>query len=145
MTVRGRKLPVLLVVEDDHDMRSLLRDELWNEGFHLEEATNGDEALAVVMKDVPDLIITDLHMPAGGNDVYQPPPDIRAGLSDRASDGLRGQQDEGRSAEVGSHRLFQQAGAHQRAQSKDQAIDEFSSRVTGSCLNDKRVNPLEPE
>lgn len=66
MTVRGRKLPVLLVVEDDHDMRSLLRDELWNEGFHLEEATNGDEALAAVMKDVPDLIITDLHMPAGG-------------------------------------------------------------------------------
>ena len=66
MTSNGKKLLVLLVVEDDPDMRSLLCDELWNEGFHLEEAANGDEALTAVMKAAPDLIITDLHMPAGG-------------------------------------------------------------------------------
>jgi DNA-binding response OmpR family regulator len=59
---------VLLVVEDDRDMRSLLCDELWDEGFQLREAANGDEALIAVMENVPDLIITDLKMPAGGVD-----------------------------------------------------------------------------
>ena len=68
MTAEGRKTAVLLVVEDDRDMRSLICDELWDEGFQLREAANGDEALIAVMEGVPDLIITDLKMPAGGVD-----------------------------------------------------------------------------
>lgn len=63
-----RTSTVLLVVEDDQDMRNLLCDELWSDGYQLREATNGDEALTSVMKAVPDLIITDLKMPAGGLD-----------------------------------------------------------------------------
>lgn len=63
-----RSPAVLLVVEDDRDMRSLLCDELWDEGYQLREAANGDEALVAVLKAVPDLIITDLKMPAGGVD-----------------------------------------------------------------------------
>ena len=57
---------VLLVVEDDKDMLSLLCDELWGEGYQLREATNGEEGLAAVMQAAPDLIVTDLKMPAGG-------------------------------------------------------------------------------
>ena len=57
---------MLLVVEDDKDMRSLLCDELWGEGYQLREATNGEEGLAAVMQAAPDLIVTDLKMPAGG-------------------------------------------------------------------------------
>jgi DNA-binding response OmpR family regulator len=68
VTAEGRKTAVLLVVEDDRDMRSLLCDELWDEGFQLREAANGDEALIAVMEAVPDLIVTDLKMPAGGMD-----------------------------------------------------------------------------
>ena len=68
MTPEERKKGVLLVVEDDREMRSLLCDELWGEGFHLREAANGDEALIEIMEAVPDLIITDLKMPAGGVD-----------------------------------------------------------------------------
>jgi CheY-like chemotaxis protein len=68
MTVERRTLAVLLVVEDDKEMRSLLCDELWGEGYHLREAKNGDEALAAVMESTPDLILTDLKMPAGGLD-----------------------------------------------------------------------------
>jgi DNA-binding response OmpR family regulator len=68
VTTELRKPAVLLVVEDDRDMRSLLCDELWDEGFQLREAANGDEALIAVMEAVPDLIITDLKMPAGGVD-----------------------------------------------------------------------------
>ena len=57
---------VLLVVEDDKDMRSLLCDELWGEGYQLREASNGEEGLAAVMRAAPDLIVTDLKMPDGG-------------------------------------------------------------------------------
>ena len=59
---------LLLVVEDDRDMRSLLCDELWDEGYQLTEAANGDEALVAILNAVPDLIVTDLKMPAGGLD-----------------------------------------------------------------------------
>lgn len=59
---------VLLVVEDDKDMRSLLCDELWGEGYQLREAANGEEGLAAVMRAAPDLIVTDLKMPSGGFD-----------------------------------------------------------------------------
>ncbi len=68
VTAEAKRPAVLLVVEDDRDMRSLLCDELWDEGFQLREASNGDEALIAVMEAVPDLIITDLKMPAGGVD-----------------------------------------------------------------------------
>jgi DNA-binding response OmpR family regulator len=68
VTPEAKKRAVLLVVEDDRDMRSLLCDELWDEGFQLREAANGDEALIAVMEAVPDLIVTDLKMPAGGID-----------------------------------------------------------------------------
>jgi CheY-like chemotaxis protein len=66
--VTERKVAVVLVVEDDQDMRSLLCDELWSEGYQLREAKDGDEALQLVLQSVPDLILTDLKMPAGGFD-----------------------------------------------------------------------------
>lgn len=66
--VTERKPAVVLVVEDDHDMRSLLCDELWSEGYQLREAKDGDEALQLVLQSVPDLVLTDLKMPAGGFD-----------------------------------------------------------------------------
>jgi DNA-binding response OmpR family regulator len=59
---------VLLLVEDDPAMRSLLCDELYDMGLRLVEADNGEEALRYVMDHKPDLILTDLKMPAGGLD-----------------------------------------------------------------------------
>ncbi len=59
---------MLLVVEDDRAMRSLLCDELWDLGARIMEASDGDEALRMVMDSQPDLILTDLRMPAGGLD-----------------------------------------------------------------------------
>jgi DNA-binding response OmpR family regulator len=68
INVNGRTPAVLLVVEDDKDMRSLLCDELWGEGYQLREASNGVEGLEAVMRAAPDLIVTDLKMPSGGFD-----------------------------------------------------------------------------
>jgi len=62
------KAAVLLIVEDDREMRSLLCDEFCATGYQLREARNGDEAFLAVLQSVPDLILTDLRMPAGGDD-----------------------------------------------------------------------------
>jgi CheY-like chemotaxis protein len=62
------KAAVLLIVEDDREMRSLLCDEFCGTGYQLREARDGDEAFLAVLQSVPDLILTDLRMPAGGDD-----------------------------------------------------------------------------
>ncbi len=62
------KATVLLIVEDDRDMLSLLCDEFSGTGYQLREARDGDEAFRAVLQSVPDLILTDLRMPAGGDD-----------------------------------------------------------------------------
>lgn len=64
--VEGR--PVVLVVEDDGEMRSLLYDGLWNEGYGLREARDGEEAFLSVLRAVPDLILTEIRLAAGGVD-----------------------------------------------------------------------------
>lgn len=64
--VEGR--PSVLVVEDDGEMRSLIRDGLWNEGYSLREARDGDEACQSVLRAVPDLIITEIRLSSGGVD-----------------------------------------------------------------------------
>lgn len=59
---------IMLVVEDDREMRSLLCDELWDLGLQIKEAADGHEALQLALENPPDLILTDLRMPAGGLD-----------------------------------------------------------------------------
>jgi DNA-binding response OmpR family regulator len=57
-----------LIVEDDREMLSLLCDEFWGAEYQLRQARDGDEAFRMVLESVPDLILTDLRMPAGGAD-----------------------------------------------------------------------------
>ncbi|MFQ5991997.1 MAG: response regulator [Nitrospiraceae bacterium] len=59
------KQPLILLVEDDSEMRRLLRDELSDLGCKILEAEDGDEALKRIKDSPPDLILTDLRMPAG--------------------------------------------------------------------------------
>lgn len=66
--VTKEKAAVVLIVEDDREMRSLLCDEFCGTGYQLREARDGDEAFLAVLQSVPDLILTDLRMPAGGDD-----------------------------------------------------------------------------
>jgi DNA-binding response OmpR family regulator len=53
----------ILVVDDEPDIRDLLRLTLERESYLVSEAANGEEALAAVEDDPPDLIILDLMMP----------------------------------------------------------------------------------
>jgi len=57
---------VLLLVEDDTDMRSLLCDELSEMGHRIVEATNAEQALRYIVDHNPTLIVSDLRIPAGG-------------------------------------------------------------------------------
>jgi len=65
--IRG-KAAVVLIVEDDREMLNLLCDEFWGAEYQLRQAKDGDEAFRMVLQSVPDLILTDLRMPAGGAD-----------------------------------------------------------------------------
>jgi DNA-binding response OmpR family regulator len=67
-TVTREKPAVVLIVEDDREMRSLLCDEFWSSGYQLREARDGEEAFLATLQTKPDLILTDLRMPAGGAD-----------------------------------------------------------------------------
>lgn len=64
--------PAILVVEDDPDLRGLLRRGLGEEGFAVETVATGAEAIASVGRAVPDLLVVDIGLPdADGRDVCQ--------------------------------------------------------------------------
>jgi two-component system cell cycle response regulator DivK len=53
----------ILVVEDQEDNRQIIRDMLSATDYQITEAQNGEEALAAVAKQRPDLILMDIQMP----------------------------------------------------------------------------------
>lgn len=56
----------LLIVDDDEEMRDLLRKVLEKEGYHVSVAGDGREALAVLARGTFDLVVTDMLMPHDG-------------------------------------------------------------------------------
>jgi len=55
--------PTILVVDDAEDTRLLYASYLSYAGLTVQEAGDGEEALAVVAKSPPDLVVMDLAMP----------------------------------------------------------------------------------
>jgi DNA-binding response OmpR family regulator len=53
----------ILVVEDDAEMRSLLKDFFTEEGFEIDSVSNGSEAFRILVRELFDLVITDIRMP----------------------------------------------------------------------------------
>ena len=56
-------MAMVLVVDDEPDYRFLLRMLLRDHDVELVEAANGQAALEVIEQHLPDVVITDLHMP----------------------------------------------------------------------------------
>jgi DNA-binding response OmpR family regulator len=56
-------MPKLLVAEDEEILRMLVVDTLEDEGYELHEASDGQEALDLIMKNDYDLILLDYMMP----------------------------------------------------------------------------------
>ena len=55
--------PLILVAEDDADIRDLLKLYLEGEGFRVVEADNGADALTLAREQMPDMAILDIMMP----------------------------------------------------------------------------------
>jgi two-component system alkaline phosphatase synthesis response regulator PhoP len=53
----------ILIAEDEPDMLMGLRDNLQFEGYDVIEATDGEQAVEVVKRDRPDLVLLDVMMP----------------------------------------------------------------------------------
>ncbi len=53
----------ILVVEDQPDNRQIIRDMLADTGYEITEAENGEEALAAIANQRPDLILMDIQLP----------------------------------------------------------------------------------
>lgn len=55
--------PLVLVVDDDPDLRALARIQLDDSGFDVIQAANGRECLALASTHSPDVILLDIMMP----------------------------------------------------------------------------------
>src|SRR3989344_8032240 len=53
----------ILIVEDDPDIQNFLKDFLKENDFHVKSAQSGTEALNLIKKSEPDLVLLDLGLP----------------------------------------------------------------------------------
>ena len=62
-TMAPRRKPLVLVVDDESDIRSSLRMILEYEGYEFAEASSGEAALERLEAERPDLVLLDIKMP----------------------------------------------------------------------------------
>ncbi len=60
---RSSGRPVVLVVEDEAALATMLRYNLEKQGYHVEEAVDGQEALTRIAEAPPDLVLLDWMLP----------------------------------------------------------------------------------
>src|SRR5688500_10532820 len=71
----------ILIVDDESQNRELLDVMLGPEGYLIMTASNGEEALAAIATQPPDLILLDVMMP--GRDGYQVTAELKGNLATR--------------------------------------------------------------
>jgi len=62
----GRKLPTVLIADDDGDLRELLTVQLANDFEVIASARNAEEAIVFGARHQPDVAVIDMQMPGGG-------------------------------------------------------------------------------
>ncbi len=58
-----KKKPTILYVDDEEDLRFLVKDQLGTRGFEVQTADDGDTATEMMKKGSYDLILLDIRMP----------------------------------------------------------------------------------
>jgi DNA-binding response OmpR family regulator len=58
----GRKK--ILCIEDDRETAALIAEELLDRGYEVSVAHDGREGLAAILRGMPDLVLSDISMPA---------------------------------------------------------------------------------
>jgi CheY-like chemotaxis protein len=53
----------ILIAEDERDIRDLIAFTLKFAGYEVLTANNGEEAVQITLKELPDLVLTDVRMP----------------------------------------------------------------------------------
>jgi two-component system KDP operon response regulator KdpE len=66
MTVTTVNAATILVVDDEPQIRRVLRSTLSSRGYVITEAKTGEEAVELVRKERPDLVLLDVNMPGIG-------------------------------------------------------------------------------
>ena len=136
----------ILIVDDEPDIREILRYNLEKAGFNITEAVNGDDALDKVSKDL-DLAILDIMMP--GRDGYEVCRKIREqgntvpivflAAMDREFDEVRG-------LEVGGDDYVRKPFSPRMLIARINAIlrrvDQISSKGTSISFGDLEINTL---
>lgn len=65
-------MPKVLIVDDEPDVRFVLRMQLELDGFSVEEAETGEAGIEMGRQSAPDVILLDLNLPGvGGRDVLR--------------------------------------------------------------------------
>jgi len=63
---------MILCIEDDHEVATLIAEELIERGFAVSIAHGGHEGLAAAQRQTPDLVLCDISMPAiSGFDLFK--------------------------------------------------------------------------
>ena len=62
ITIQSNELPLLLIVEDNRDVRTLLTD-AFKKDYKIVQAVNGEEGILKSLEIIPDIIISDVMMP----------------------------------------------------------------------------------
>src|ERR1700730_10870234 len=58
--------PTILVVDDEPQIRRVMRTSLASNGYTVLEARSGEEALEIMQKERPELVLLDVNMPGIG-------------------------------------------------------------------------------
>ena len=54
----------ILCIEDDRETAALIAEELLDRGYDVTVAHDGREGLAAILRTMPDLVLSDISMPA---------------------------------------------------------------------------------